>query len=326
MNQRLVQYDVLKGLGILLVVICHAGLSGFSKEFIYTFHMPLFFFASGCFFKDTSLSDYMFKNVKQLLIPYLLFASCMIVTRCLQTIDIHSALYSISGNLSSISLINESDPSLYESIWFLVCLFFVRIIYWFINRLCKGFLYMKVVSCGLFYVLGYTFQRVGINIPFFIDTAFSAVLFYAIGELFHKKGYDNKIIPWWWGVIGLLMSLSVCYLLHPYVELKDNKYPYYLFILSIVIITSLYFICKDLVERNEKRKSYVLGFLKRCGVSSLSILGFHNPIIWLFGHYLQIIPAPKIVVLCFLVFITVIAVFYIEKVINKVAPFLLGKS
>jgi fucose 4-O-acetylase-like acetyltransferase len=326
MNQRLVQYDLLKGIGILLVVICHAGLGGFPKEFIYTFHMPLFFFASGCFFKDTSFGGYMLKNVKQLLIPYLLFAFCMIVTRCLRTLDIHSALYSISGNLSSLSLTNESDPCLFESIWFLVCLFIVRIIYWFINRLCKGFMFMKVAMCGLLYVIGYTFQRIGINIPFFIDTAFSTILFYALGEYFHKKGYDDKTTPWWWGVIGVLVSLSVCYIFNPHVELKDNKYPFYLVLLSIVIITSLYFICKALVDLNEKRKSYVLGFLEKCGVSSLSILGFHNPIIWFFGHYLQIISAPKIVVLCFLVFITVIAIFYIEKVINKVAPFLLGKS
>lgn len=325
MNQRLVQYDVLKGVGILLVVICHAGLSGFSKEFIYTFHMPLFFFASGCFFNSVPFGKYLIKNFKQLLIPYLLFAFCMIIARCLRSLDIHSAFYSISGTLNSLYPLNESDPCLYESIWFLICLFVVRIIYWIINRICKDSLLLKIVVCCFLYILGYIIQMSGLNIPFFIDTAFSVVLFYSFGEFFHKKGYDKKVVPWWCGVIGILASMSVCYILHPNVELKDNRYPIYLILLSIITIISLYYLCKASVEWNLNRDTYFLGFLEKCGISSLAILGFHNPIIWIFGHYLQIIPAPPIVLLLFLVFITVVVILCIEKIIYKTAPFLLGK-
>lgn len=326
MNQRLVQYDILKGIGILLVVICHAGLDGFSKEFIYTFHMPLFFFVSGCFFKDNDFANLIVKNIKQLLIPYLLFAFCMIVARTLRSIDFQSVLPSISGSLLALSPIDESDPCLYESIWFLLCLFTVRIIYWFINRICKGVLLIKVVVCCISYFMGCALQVLNVNLPFFVDTAFSVLLLYALGDCFHNKGYDSKAVPWYLSLMGVLVCVWACHLFHPIVELKINKYPIYLVLLSVVTIVSFYYICKYLFDHFENKKSYVLGFLEKSGASSLSILGFHNPIIWIFGHYIRLIPAPSIVVLIFTVFTTVIVIFYLEKIIYKLAPFLLGKS
>ena len=46
MRQRLVQFDILKGIGILLVLLGHTDIVGIPKTFIYGFHMPLFFFFS----------------------------------------------------------------------------------------------------------------------------------------------------------------------------------------------------------------------------------------------------------------------------------------
>lgn len=44
MNTRRMQYiDMAKGIGILLVIIGHTMSLGWKKDFIYSFHMPLFF-------------------------------------------------------------------------------------------------------------------------------------------------------------------------------------------------------------------------------------------------------------------------------------------
>lgn len=255
--------------------------------------MPLFFFVSGCFFKDNDIGSFIIKNVKQLLIPYLLFAICMIAARTLRSIDFQSVSQSISESLFTLSPVDESDPCLYESIWFLLCLFTVRITYWFINRISKGVLRIKFFICCVFYLFGYILQVLNINFPFFIDTAFSVLLFYAIGDCFHNKGYDSKAVPWYFGLMGVLACLCICYMFHPIAELKVNKFPIYLVLLSVVTIVSLYYICKYIIERFDNKKSYLLEFLEKSGVSSLSILGFHNPIIWIFGHYMRLIPAPS---------------------------------
>lgn len=54
-TERLNQFDILKGVGILLVMIGHAiSTNSIVYNLIYGFHMPLFFFCSGFFLKTDS--------------------------------------------------------------------------------------------------------------------------------------------------------------------------------------------------------------------------------------------------------------------------------
>lgn len=50
MIQRNEAVDVLKGIGILMVLVAHS-LGGYVSQFAYTFHMPLFFIVTGLFLK-----------------------------------------------------------------------------------------------------------------------------------------------------------------------------------------------------------------------------------------------------------------------------------
>lgn len=52
-NQRDITFDILKGIGILLVITCHffGWNHPFMSRFIRSFHMPLFFLVAGCFSK-----------------------------------------------------------------------------------------------------------------------------------------------------------------------------------------------------------------------------------------------------------------------------------
>lgn len=71
---RLVQYDLLKGFGILLVLWGHINCPPIVKNIIYSFHMPLFFFVSGCFYKsDISFMSFTKKKIRQLLLPWSFF-------------------------------------------------------------------------------------------------------------------------------------------------------------------------------------------------------------------------------------------------------------
>lgn len=68
MSVRLEQFDILKGVGIILVMFGHAIPNGFMHNWIYGFHLPLFFFCSGFFFKEKPLVDATVKDIKGLLI------------------------------------------------------------------------------------------------------------------------------------------------------------------------------------------------------------------------------------------------------------------
>ena len=75
--------NYLKALGISLMVLGHSGIIDHEISFIYMFHMPLFFIASGYCFKEKYLSaprKYIYNKVKGIYWPYvkwsLLFLFC----------------------------------------------------------------------------------------------------------------------------------------------------------------------------------------------------------------------------------------------------------
>ena len=51
-KERLSWLDVLKGIGIILVVMGHIYSNSIIFNWLYSFHMPLFFFAAGCVYKN----------------------------------------------------------------------------------------------------------------------------------------------------------------------------------------------------------------------------------------------------------------------------------
>lgn len=67
---------IAKAIGIILMVTGHAGVPcSYVNDFIYIFHMPLFFFCSGYFFREitqwSSLQQFTKKRITGLYIPYL---------------------------------------------------------------------------------------------------------------------------------------------------------------------------------------------------------------------------------------------------------------
>ena len=73
-KQRLLYIDIAKGIGILLVALAHNDLAGYAPllyHWIYSFHMPLFFFLSGLFFKpEIGFIDLLRRRFDSLLKPY----------------------------------------------------------------------------------------------------------------------------------------------------------------------------------------------------------------------------------------------------------------
>lgn len=71
MNSRNKEIDVLRGILIFFVVLGHST-HGPLHDFIFLFHMPLFFMMSGTLISKNRLTEkeYFLKKVKQLMIPY----------------------------------------------------------------------------------------------------------------------------------------------------------------------------------------------------------------------------------------------------------------
>lgn len=74
-KKRDAEFDIAKGILILCVVIGHGG-SDSIADFMYRFHMPLFFILSGYFLqKKSDVGEYAKKQFMKLMIPYFLYMS-----------------------------------------------------------------------------------------------------------------------------------------------------------------------------------------------------------------------------------------------------------
>lgn len=125
---RLEWVDCLKFLGIYAIYIGHFGSSaGVITPFVFSYHVPLFFFAAGFFAKKGDLSLIMFtwEKFKRLMIPYFTFAILIILIKALSAgYDVKTIInIFLEHTISGI----RTKPFV-GSIWFINCLFTILII------------------------------------------------------------------------------------------------------------------------------------------------------------------------------------------------------
>lgn len=126
--------DILKGIGAILVVIGHLVLyEGYAKIYIYSFHMPLFFFISGYLYhQEKNFKTFLKRKVKNLLVPYFLFAFISILV----TYFLEGIYLSKSEILATYFFVNGSF-AFNSSLWFLIIMFFTLIFFYIIRKSIK---------------------------------------------------------------------------------------------------------------------------------------------------------------------------------------------
>ena len=72
-NQRILYIDYVKALAMILVIMGHVNFANQDiKAWIYSFHMPVFFFCTGLVLKDRgkSLKENVIKYARRLIVPF----------------------------------------------------------------------------------------------------------------------------------------------------------------------------------------------------------------------------------------------------------------
>jgi len=184
-SRRVEWLDYAKFIGIFLVILGHQDLPASVYNFIYTFHMPLFFFISGYLFsfqKYQSGRKFVRHRARQLLIPY--FALGLVTylywVLILQQFGAYKdeipswkPLVGMFYGVSEGGYLGHCIPS-----WFLPCLFCVEVIFYFAFRDNK---HRAFTLLGLV-VVGYLMHWMPVRLPFGLDVACAAIFFYALGH------------------------------------------------------------------------------------------------------------------------------------------------
>lgn len=258
--------DVLKGIGAIFVVAGHlVNYNSDLKIYIYSFHMPLFFFISGYLYQyQDNIKKFGFRKIKSLLCPYFLFGLLSMVISFL-----------LDGNVLSKRDILKSyfffNGSFYwnSSLWFLIIMFFVVMIFQIymygkkhMNRNIKG---EEFITFFIIFMTSILFLKYQVKLRFGFEIVPHCLFIYYLGYLYqkHETSIHKLFVPWKKNVIAIpsLIALAiVTYFLSLYngrINMSTCQFQNYFIYLAVAILgIILYTVIARRIDKNRILETY----------------------------------------------------------------------
>lgn len=192
------QVSIAKGIGITLMVVGHSGCPEYLHNVIYSFHMVLFYFLSGFFFRDNKVvesgKNFMFRKFKGLYWPYIKWSIVFIL--------LHNLFFEIGFNESALSQqemwinVKRSIRGMWQgerflgAYWFLMSLFWEIVIFsliiWVKNKLKMKFFTSLMVL--VLFITGLLTIEYGIDI--WVNRELMVLPFFYLGYMVG----NNKLV------------------------------------------------------------------------------------------------------------------------------------
>lgn len=269
-DKKITYISLLQIVGPIFVILGHVANNGFissesawwlfSKDWIYIFHMPLFFMVSGYllsykgYLRDRTYGQFMFGKMKRLLIPYLIINS--LVWLAMLTLQIIQGNVSITITEILLGFIRPRTNAL-TYLWFLFALFLVFLT----TPLLKKLLDFKkplcviiiVVFCVVLYILP-------LNTEYFaLSDLHKDLLFFVFGCLLGQMEFDKFISMMTkyriWFIIGAIATSAVALIWY-----EQTKMFHFIPCAFILLAFLSMFVCvKELPSFFEKLASYSFG-------------------------------------------------------------------
>lgn len=223
--RRLDYVDVCKWLGISLVIFGHMKMPNEVLQWIYAFHMPLFFVLSGYTYRVQTFSkEYLVKKIKTIYMPFLLFA--MIFSEG----DLSSWAYIAYGSRNALEMAGT-----YTVLWFLPCFLVSVLVFSLLMNVSAKSRHSKLVV-----VLGVILMLVMAKICEYLKLSYPILSKYGypmnfdmslVGSIFMVAGlYFKRVIEWFntqmqWRLILTVFVLLLLTLFSVFVNLPQSLNP-----------------------------------------------------------------------------------------------------
>jgi len=209
--------DNAKAIGIVLVVLGHThSLRSFLQSFIYSFHIPLFFFLTGFLLKQKYLEMkfrlYFEKYFRKLIVPYLFFGSISyflwVPTNTLRSKAAEFVNVSFYDPILGIFFGAYNKLYINEPLWFFTCLFSTLLLTYFITLINDARKEACIIVLLVF--VGFLLHKeTSFRLPWNIDLSMIAIVFLWLGnkssKLENVKVFDNKLFL----LVSLLLLTAI---------------------------------------------------------------------------------------------------------------------
>lgn len=265
MKDRNHAIDILKGIGILLVLVAHS-LGGVISKVAYTFHMPLFFIVCGLYFSYKEPQWVLKRDFNRLLVPAFFTIAIITVVALLKYVFPESYLMGIEDIFVNRCPVKQWDYIIIPgNLWFLFALFFAKLFF----NLTSQFLpnewfpfYSLIGGISAFFIGKF------ISIPLEVLVGLSVMPFMWIGYYIKGNGGVNNGIYKWMYLTIILWGIYVLFG-HLRVDLIEYSWFYIPDIFAACGGTLLFY---KISEQVEKRTTYLSKLLAFLGTYSLILI------------------------------------------------------
>ncbi|MBO5185714.1 MAG: acyltransferase family protein [Prevotella sp.] len=282
--------DILKGIGIISVVIGHAFntdiffsvISEDIKRFVYIYHLPVFFLCSGFLFNENKTFISLLKSIWKKYIKFIIIvlSSLLLLPLWYELVVINDVI-SVKVLVTKIFRILLFRPSgiFVHAMYFIPFLCFTQFLYWicikFIGTSIRRqvFIIILAMIIGVFLTENKYMHYYNIN----ISVLMLPIMFlgkYMRNNCFVEIGNSTNVI---WLVASFLLITIMNKYFSQEIDLSRNIiYGGYLFypIVFIGLIFSIS-LSEVFMQANSKISIYVRDIVKLCGRYSLYIMAYH---------------------------------------------------
>lgn len=310
-DNRLEYIDMIKGFGILLVILGHAYSVNGIRIWIHSFHMPLFFIISGCLFYHTeSIKKSMHKlfksRIKSLLIPYIVFNTIFIL------INYVLSAFSFTSLINDINIIIRLNGLV--ALWFLPALLISELGFAIISKILKNdkliiflisFVFIASILWGKSYLKYIVLLR-----------SFVGIGFFAIG--YYSFKYIKKLELSWSVIILAIIINIVLSKINGFVDLfqlEFNNALLYIYC-SLLGTFSILMLFKKIENINLLidfgRNSLIILCTHQCIMSFIRVI-FRNDLTGMISGFIMFL-------------IVILIEIPVIEIINRYLPFIIGKK
>lgn len=279
--KRILWIDYAKAFAMFFVIVGHVKYGNYLSNWIYSFHMPLFFLLSGITLKAYrgGWSQYVIKLSKRLMFPYLSYALLYFLYNLMKVIFLHKDINLVNTFLGIFIQIRRTEYTI--GLWFLPLLFITEILVYLIvlqKEKIQIIIILLIALIGFFYAN--IFKQA---LPWGIDSVPIAMVFVYLGYVYKNKLNLQIFISKRWAMFALfpLLFLSIFWCncnvailgrsVDMYEMLYGNPFVYLLAAIHGILVVLL--ICRVMFGKRELR------FWQFVGRNTLHIYCLHGLII-----------------------------------------------
>jgi fucose 4-O-acetylase-like acetyltransferase len=171
-DNRIRWIDIAKAMVMVLVVFGHTMRGGAGQRMVYSFHVAAFYFLAGMTAKTDHVGKRILADIRRILVPYFAFGLISI------------AIYAVLGKFAAGKFGMEVDTSIWSNLrdllyanargrslqfntplWFLPCLFAVKLVYYGVDRLCGGKQWAILLTSLALAAISFGYLALGLPYP-----------------------------------------------------------------------------------------------------------------------------------------------------------------